>query len=146
MSIECGSKEAAEVVAAHFERLPITLLSGSQSVCEASLHFWEKTWWVCVCPEGVSTSGVYNEKDAQELTMVGKQLFDRLRSAPPFRYAMVGVEVDCFRSYDELDSSLADPFFDGLVLEDSLWRQIGSPENFVKFSEGYHWQPFIRAK
>ena len=65
---------------------------------------------------------------------------------PPFRYAIAGIEVGAFCYFSELDESLAEPFYDGLVVADSIWQKIGAPKNFVEFREGYRWQPFIRAK
>jgi hypothetical protein len=50
------------------------------------------------------------------MTELGMLLYKHLRIAPPFRYALVGVEVDEFRTYSELIEDLPNLSIPGLVL------------------------------
>jgi hypothetical protein len=76
------------------------------------------------------------------MTELGILLYQRLQSAPPFRYALVGVEVDEFRTYRELISEAIAPSFPGLVLAETVWRSLGASPLFRPFSPGYVWLPY----
>lgn len=80
------------------------------------------------------------------MTEMGLPLYERLRTAPPFRYAWVGVEVDDFRTFDELDDDIVRLDFSGLVLADAVWRALGESDHFVPFARGYRWRPFLHAR
>ena len=71
-------------------------------------------------------------------------LYERLRTAPRYRYALVGVEVDGFRYFDELDDDVVNHDYNGLVLAEEVWKHLGSPDVFVPFEPGYRWRPFVR--
>jgi hypothetical protein len=75
------------------------------------------------------------------MTEIGIFLDQSLRLAPPFRYALFGMEVDEFRTYSELieESALV---FPGLVLAEAVWQAIGSSSLFRPFSLGYVWKPY----
>ncbi len=76
------------------------------------------------------------------MTELGILLYQRLQTAPPFRYALVGVEVDEFRTYNELLSEAPAPNFPGLVLAEMVWQSLGALPLFSPFSPGYVWQPY----
>ena len=76
------------------------------------------------------------------MTELGILLYQRLRSAPTFRYALVGVEVDEFRTYSELLEDSSSLAFLGLVLVQTVWEAIGSSPGFRPFSPGYVWKPY----
>ena len=99
-----------------------------------------------IFPDGVSRRGVRNEADEKQMTAVAEVLYERLRSAPPFRYAIIGVEVDNFRDFSELDSDMVNLDFSGLVISDAVWKHLGSPSIFIPFEIGYRWRPFVKAK
>jgi hypothetical protein len=143
---ECGpQKGAAEAVAHHFSDLTVTLADGSHFPCDAGAFQDRGNWWAGVSPKGVSRSGIRHQQDERELTEVGFVLYERLRSAPAFRYALVGIEVDGFRSFEELDDDVVTLDFSGLVLSDAAWQHLGSPGIFIPFAFGYHWRPFVKA-
>ena len=75
------------------------------------------------------------------MTEIGIFMYQSLRFAPPFRYALVGMEVDEFRTYSELieESALV---FPGLVLAEAVWQATGSDSVFRLFSLGYVWKPY----
>lgn len=147
LSAECGTEKiAAEAVVAHFHGFVVVLTDGSRFPCETSVGQVDGAWWAVVYPEGVSRGGVGNEKDARELTEVGFILYERLRSAPSFRFALVGVEVYDFKTFEELDDDLVTWDYSGVVLADPIWQRLGSPTIYVPFAPGYRWRPFIRAR
>src|SRR5581483_6788453 len=114
LSAECGpEKAAAEAVVYHFQGLVVTRADGSRHTCGANTFFDDEGWWACVGVDGVSRSGIRHTQDAEQMTEIGFALYERLRTAPPFRYALVGVEVDGFRYFRELDDDLVTLDFNG---------------------------------
>jgi hypothetical protein len=147
LSTECGTqKEAAEAVARHFSGFTAALADGSRFRCEGDVGQADGAWWAVVYPEGVSRGGIGSPQDLRELTEVGLVLYERLRSAPPFRFALVGVEVYAFRRFEELDDDLVNWDYSGVVLAEAVWQQLGSPSIYVPFAPGYRWRPFIQAR
>jgi hypothetical protein len=138
LSAECGADQvAAGQLAQHFDGLCWVLANGLQSQCQTdTFQDFEGNWWCRVCPEGVSGTGIDTSDIAYTMTELGILLYQRLQSAPPFRYALVGVEVDEFRTYGELSTELPATCFPGLVLSETIWRSLAA------FSPGYVWQPY----
>lgn len=89
----------------------------------------------------MTRTGIQNEEERALLTAIARKLYDHLRSAPPFRFAMAGVEVDGFRSIHELDAD--DLRIDGLVVNEEICSQIECPDTLEAFAPGYRWQPLI---
>ncbi|NES81428.1 MAG: hypothetical protein F6K10_08435 [Moorea sp. SIO2B7] len=102
----------------------------------------DDNWWCRVCPSGVSEIGIEAPDSAYLMTELGILLYQHLRSAPAFRYALVGLEVDEFRTFEELLDESPKLSFPGLVLSDTTWQSIKSPPTFRSFSSGYVWQPY----
>jgi hypothetical protein len=144
LSAECGSGQvAAEQFAQHFDGLSWILSNGQQSQCHtADFLDSEKNWWCQVRPSGISEVGIDRSDIAYQMTELGILLYQRLQSAPPFRYALVGLEVDEFRTYSELSSEASVPSFPGLVLAETVWQSLGTSSVFRPFSPGYVWQPY----
>jgi hypothetical protein len=143
LSAECGQAEAAENFVRHFMGEVWVLTDGLRS--EALIRTFrdsEQHWWGVVRPSEISRSGVTNETNARQMTELGFLLYERLRTAPSYRYALVGVEVDEFRCFSELDEDVATLAFDGLVLHDDVWKKLGSAEVFVPFTFGNRWRPY----
>jgi hypothetical protein len=146
LSVECGDdRSTAEKVSGHFENCAFDLITGKHSVCRCSIHEDEQAWWVVVAPSNVTRSGVASVTDAVELTELGLQLRARLLTAPPFRYAMAGVEVDDFASYSDLlgivvtrpDDKTIPLYFQhsGLVISKEMREAMGRPIGFTPFGE-----------
>lgn len=144
LSAECGAEQvAAEQFAQHFDGLSWVLANGQQSQCHTAVfQDIEENWWCQVCPSGISEVGIDRADSAYQMTELGILLYQQLQSAPPFRYALVGVEVDEFRTYHELISETTVPSFPGLVLAETVWRSLGASPVFRPFSPGYVWQPY----
>lgn len=144
LSAECGSEQArAQEFSQHFDGVYWTLSNGTQSKCEVSIfQDIEDNWWCQVCPNNISEVGVDTPETAYLMTELGLLLYQGLLSAPSFRYALVGVEVDEFRTYNELLEDLPNFAFPGLVLSLSIWQESGSPQNFQHFCSGYVWKAY----
>jgi len=102
----------------------------------------EANWWCRVCPNNISEVGIDAPESAYLMTELGILLYQHLRSAPSFRYALVGVEVDEFRTYSELLEENSDLPIPGLVLAVEVGRKMGMSPAFRPFSAGYVWQPY----
>jgi hypothetical protein len=57
-------------------------------------------------------------------------------------YALVGVEVDEFRTYSELLSESPDLVIPGLVLAIEVANELRVSSTFRSFISGYVWQPY----
>jgi hypothetical protein len=79
---------------------------------------------------------------ARRLSEIGHLLYERLRSATGYRYALAGIETSEFRYFSELDEDLAVLAFAGLVISDEIWQRIGRADVFTPFSPGYVWRPY----
>jgi hypothetical protein len=144
LSAECGSNQsAAYKFAEHFDGLPLVLDTGLKSKCHTAIfQDFEDHWWCQVCPDNISGTGVDALDIAYTMTEMGFLLYQRLKLSPLFRYALVGIEVDEFRTYSELRKDILTTHFPGLVLAENTWRDLKSPTLFEPFSPGYLWHPY----
>ena len=144
LSAECGTEQSqAEKFAEHFRGLTWTLDHGIQSQCQTDIFTdIEGNWWCRVCPSGLSQIGIDAPESAYLMTELGILLYQRLRSAPTFRYGIVGVEVDEFRTYSELIDDPMVVSLPGIVIDQDIWQSLGSPPAFRNFATGYCWKPY----
>ena len=144
LSAECGTKEdSAKRFAQHFEDVSWVLSSGLQSQGQTRVfQDLDDCWWCQVYPNGISEMGIEAPDSAYLMTELGILLYQQLRSAPAFRYALVGLEVDEFRTYRELVDEFPNLSFPGLVLSSETWQAMASPTAFRPFSSSYVWQPY----
>jgi hypothetical protein len=147
MSIECGNDELlARSVAAHFEGYSFAITEGLRSTCSTGIITdGDRNRWTIICPSGLSASGINTEEDAQQMTIAGRHLYERLLSSPAFRYAIAGVETEGFRSFTELKQMDASFYsrLNGLVLFVEIWERLGQPSGFVEFRADYLWRPYL---
>ncbi len=110
-------------------------------------------WWVNLVPAGIGY-GVPGDDPAEvkprsEQLEILQHLFDRLRSAPAYRFAVLEWEaLDRLQDLDDEVVSLAGvrvnrnlPGSGGCVLSLECWTALGKPEDFEAFAEGYRWVP-----
>lgn len=144
LSVECGqAQNAAELFSEHFEDIALTLSNGALSQCRTTVfQDMDENWWCRICPTHISETGIEASDSAYLMTELGIFLYRRLRTAPAFRYALVGIEVDEFRTYSELITEPSVLSFPGLVLSETVWQSMASPAFFRAFSSGYVWQPY----
>jgi hypothetical protein len=76
------------------------------------------------------------------MTELGIFFYQHLRSAIAFRYALVGVEVDEFRTYSELLEDTSELSIPGLVLATEVGQQLQLSSAYRTFSPGYIWLPY----
>ena len=150
LAVECGTEAAATECADHFSQpadgdadVPVHV-----SVRRSSQ---DGAWWAVVVPVRESSSGVVSEAVAASLTAAGRTLLNRLRTAPPFRFAVIGVEAYEAISIDELDAELgADPTlpdrFHGLVVSDDVRAMLGERAPLEPFAPGYSSIPYRGEK
>lgn len=144
LSAECGSDENnAYKFAQHFEGMSFLLSNELQCQCRTDIfQDIEENWWCRVSPNNLSEVGIDSPQSAYLMTELGILLYQSLRFAPTFRYALVGVEVDEFRTYSELIEDFANLSIPGLVLTKTLEGELGISSAFRSFREGYVWQPY----
>jgi hypothetical protein len=151
LSAECGlSHQDAETFRDHFQNLLLTLADGKEVRCSSSRCFQncDRNWWTIVIPDGMIIGG----KDT-DLTLVQKErasevgflLYDHLKSAPFFRYAMVGLEVDGFVEESEFQTTDLQRY-DGVVLSKEFYERIDCQNGFEKFTADYYWRPYLGEK
>lgn len=149
LSIECGADEKdATACAGHFGDWQFQL-ADETSVAGATVQFHDDgddagAWWVLVTPSNVSRIGTDSAEDAAKLTLAGHALLERLKSAPPFRFALVGVETEYALSFQDVQAGLSEaPGFaashHGLVVAGSLAKLAQDVLQFEPFAEGAAW-------
>ena len=144
LSAECGFDESnTHKFAEHFEGISWVLSNGRQCQCRTDIfQDIEENWWCRVSPNNLSEVGIDSPESAYLMTELGILLYQSLRFAPPFRYALVGVEVDEFMTYSELIEESSDLSISGLVLAKTMERELGTLPVFRPFSPSYVWQPY----
>ena len=146
LSIECGEDESlARSVERHYDGYSFEVTRTVRSTCSPrAITDGDQNWWVIVSPNGLSASGISSKEDAQQMTIAGRNLYDRLLSSPPFRYAIAGVETEEFKSFSELKEMDAGLYsrLAGLVMSRETWEAMSSPPGFVPFRNRYLWRPY----
>jgi hypothetical protein len=144
LSAECGSEESsAHKFAEHFDGISLLLSNGHQCQCHTdTFQDIEENWWCRVSPNNLSEVGIDSPESAYLMTELGLFLYQALRFAPTFRYALVGVEVDEFRTYSELIEESSNLSIPGLVLAEPIEQELGLLPAFRSFSPSYVWQPY----
>ena len=100
------------------------------------------SWWAFAIPSGLGSSGAGTPELARRMTEAGFRIFEKLKFAPPFRYAMVAIQCFDWRDVEELPEVMSSLNLNGFVLSENLWIQFGRPHLFIPFSPGYWWRPF----
>ncbi|MGL5874567.1 MAG: hypothetical protein ACRC2R_19735 [Xenococcaceae cyanobacterium] len=143
---EIGSNlKEAENFAQHFNGFSLTLSDGRQFSC-ASGYRGEydnlNNFWATVLPKKPNGENLDIWEDCQEMIEISYLLYEHLRTAPTFRYALAGIEVEEFLTYEELIADGTPAEYNGLVISEDIWKKTDSYQKFVSFSPGYLWIPF----
>lgn len=146
LSAECGgSRETAEVFSAYFQDLVLTLPDGIEVRCSSYTCFQDRggNGWSMIYPEGVIAGGNTNFElcKTERASEIGFLLYEHLKTAPPFRYAIVGWEVDGFREANEFDDNDLQTL-DGLVLSEEFCERLNCFSKFEPFAPNYYWRPY----
>jgi hypothetical protein len=144
LSAECGSdRQSANEFAQHFADLSWILSNDRTCHCHTDIFpDIEENWWCRVLPSNLSEVGIDSPASAYLMTELGILLYQALRFAPAFRYALVGVEIDEFRTYSELTAELSNLSIPGLVVSKAMTQGLNLPPAFRSFSVNYIWQPY----
>jgi hypothetical protein len=144
LSAECGFDEReVSKFANYFEGVSWILSNDRHCQCHATtFQDIEENWWCRVSPNNLSMVGIESPESAYLMTELGILLYLSLQSAPQFRYALVGVEVDEFRTYSELIEDLPILSIPGLVLARNIREEIINLPGFLSFGSDYVWQPY----
>jgi hypothetical protein len=148
MTIECGlDRDAGQRVVHHFAGFTVASKAGSPSRFTVELDHdpWGEgrgEYWVSVVSDEFR-SGESPASD-ERLAELRDGLYRRLRTAPPYRFALVGVEVFATVTYEALlelldDPSSLSPAYDGLVLRADDVAATSAASLFTPFSDGYRW-------
>ena len=152
IAVGTSDQNSAEAVAEHLAELDFlgaTPHVGQRSD-ERSGQGPGEAWWVQAWVRGLSINapGDPEPRLAVHLPEARRRLealYDRLRSAPPFRCAVVGREV-CDRLLDDEDGPprQGDLLLDvGAIVDGPLFEALGSPPGFVPFRSDLVWRPLL---
>ncbi len=147
LSVECGSQRAdAESIAQHFADLTLTLRDGHPVDCTSGINSdRSENWWVIITLKGINFGSPYGSNhaltDMQHTSEIGWMLYEHLKTAPPFRYAVVGWETEHFLEYPELTEHPLD-IMKGMVIAESLAQTLGVSAIFEPFAPGFVWNPY----
>ncbi|AFY80417.1 hypothetical protein [Oscillatoria acuminata] len=127
----------------HFERRKWLLSSPYKSRYQTDIfQDMEENWWCRVCANNLSEVGITTPESAYMMTDLGILFYQILRLTASFRYALVGVEVDEFRTYSELMEDLPEWSIPGLVLAQNLTEGLETMPGFKLFNSTHIWQPY----
>jgi hypothetical protein len=148
LSVECGGQRVdAENLAYHFANLTLQLKDGHRVDCT----YWVNSdtlgnWWAIITPKGINYGSPYGSNhaltDKQHTSEIGWMLYEHLKTAPPFRYAVVGWETEHFREYPELTEDSLLSSLHGLVMAESLAQRLDITASLEVFTPGYVWNPY----
>ena len=147
LSVECGPSENNSLkICQHFKNKSLVLTDGTEVIINCSNMKDEiGNWWVEVIPQGVN----YGSPMGSDIRLVDyftgeitQKLYDLLKIAPTFRYALAGYEIEFFLLFNELEEYLQDGCNEGMILSKELWEYFGKCDNYEPFSKGYVWYPF----
>jgi hypothetical protein len=152
LAVECGGqKERADALLNHFSDYRTTLDDGQALTYSRELHEEpspdnQPRYWVFVFTNELK-SGAATKELAEKLSEAGRSLLQRLRSAPPFRFAVTGVEPLEAINGEQLSEALKNPdtlrrHYAGLVVSEELIPKDVGTDIFEPFAPGYLWIPY----
>lgn len=144
LEADCVSDDAAKRFGSYFAGLSFPLPNGRDCrLNESDTSVFKDSDGhsrCCIVSIGASLTGDSREvlRTDDERREFMRQMYMHLRKAPPFRYAVAGIECHDF-SLRDCDGRLAP--MEGLVICDQVFLDAGRPVDFQPFAEGYHWIP-----
>lgn len=149
MWAECGTEADCAALVRHFDDFRTPLLSG-RTISWMARQSYLSTAMV-VSSSDLSNSGVRTVQDAIETTEAGIRLYSHLKDGPAFRFARVAWEAEIV-PMAELGDYL-EPLMPNqcriaieCAMDESLYRQLGSPQFCFPFRVGYWWTRYRGEK
>jgi hypothetical protein len=144
MWVQCKQPKDAAATYEHFQGRTFDLSDGTVTTLYVTCGALSDPTCCWITPSNVSRSGVNNERDAGQLSEIGRFLYQILETAPPFWFAIAGVEVDDVRSEEDVVSMLRDTHlaYRGIVTTIECWHAAGEPAGYELFRPGYLWRPY----
>jgi hypothetical protein len=145
---ECADPERTRRLAAHFHELRHTLLNGHTITWGAEVALPPAyPYGVRVWSPDLSRSHVRNLQDALEVTEAGLRLYVHLKAAPEFCFARVAWEAENIpmaelRDYLNVQADGDCHLSLECVVDDALYKSLGSPRFYRPFRDGYWWNPY----
>lgn len=137
--IETGNFEQTRAIEQHFLNHGSIDWNGQ----EYQLQSFSATDGCAITPNGTSTTGIDTKEQCIEMSELGFKLYDKLKTAPDFRFALVGVEVDDFVEFNDLinvpEINLDRP---GRVISRSIKESSALYSNYEQFNETHYWTPY----
>jgi hypothetical protein len=155
LSAECNTRQDAEHFSRHFDNDTLELSGGSQTHCLTEVvQDSDGNWWCQVFLSDFDLTWSNREEGAFKVlqsVQLENIFYECLKSAPIFRYALVGEGVDRLitsrespgtsRKLLEGDIPLI-AYLQGIVLSEEIFGGLNSPlKAFQPFSPGYVWIP-----
>src|SRR5258707_1529922 len=102
---DCVGKDAAEAFGSHFSGIRYVLPDGREcNIGPNEIRCFEDAahhFRCCIVPTGASLTGNKDVlKSDEERSQFALFLYERLRTAPPFRFTVVGFELYHFEPFD----------------------------------------------
>ena len=97
---------------------------------------------VVLWSESLGLSGIQSFTHAKQMTECGISFANRLLESPDFEFARIGIEVDGYSRSDFVQEYRDDgePWVpEGTIISESLWNDIGKPNDLALFRDGYRW-------
>lgn len=149
---ECDDEIGLGKLREHFHEQKFKLLKGREIRFHAAVENSD-VLGLNVSPSIYGSGrGIESLQEALEATEAGIFLYHHLRSAPDFKFAYIGWNADASTSLDLTEDVTA--WKDGrlgwpgceCVLNDELYKELGSPVPFWQFRKGYWWQKYSGEK
>jgi hypothetical protein len=142
MWAECSSEAECAALIQHFDGFQMRLLTGRTISWKANRANIPKG--MVVHSPDLSGYGIRNLQDALETTECGVRLYHHLKNGPAFRFARVAWEAELV-PLEELGEYVVRAAPNecrieiDCVIDNSLYRQLGSPQFCFPFRDGYWW-------
>lgn len=139
---ECSTHSECAALVKHFDGLQMTLLSGS-TISWRAREASPSTAMVASSPD-LSSHGDRTLHDTLESTESGIRLYHHLKNGPAFRFARVAWEAENIPLAELSDwvapcANSERRFEIECAVDESLYRQLGSPQFCYPFRNGYWW-------
>lgn len=154
LAIECGhNPEQAASIERYFQGYQVILKNTQPVTFTCQQHkqlssIYPPKYWVFVFVNEYK-SGAATKEIAERLTEIGHSMQNRLRSAPPFRFAITGVEPLEAISYEDIieilqKQELLNYNDQGLIISEDLVSNIHQIKGnkLHNFTSGYLWIPY----